>query len=115
VRSVLAQLLAGLLTICPILCGAEEFGRGTHLHNSREPASAPGHCVAVGDNCICQGAVAADDVPVAESLGLPSLLAALATTPRHPSGHRWPEGLPTGLAAWGGAHAVCSLLQNFRC
>jgi hypothetical protein len=116
VRTVLAQLLAGLLTICPILCGAEEFGRGAHLHNRTDPSSAPGHCAAEGDNCICQGAVASDAVrePVSEAF-MPSLLAALSYTLPHSSGTLALNGSATSPARWGGVRAVCSLLQNFRC
>jgi hypothetical protein len=117
VRTVLAQLLAGLLIFCPILCGAEEFGRGAQLHKHAEPLSAPAHCAADGDNCICQGAVASDNVRVsaAEAFGVPALLAALPCTPPQPRAHRGPQGSPTGLAGGGGSRAVCTFLQNFRC
>jgi hypothetical protein len=121
VRAIAALLLTGLLVLCPILCGAEEFGHGAHRHGSSESAShdpsAPGQCPEEGDNCICQGAVVSVDVrvPDADALGLPLLLGMLVHTPHHPLAHLTWDGSPTGLAGWGDSHAVRAFLQNFRC
>ena len=55
--------MIGLLTLCPILCGAKEFGHGAHSHGTADgasPGSAPDQCPEDGDNCICQGAVQVD-------------------------------------------------------
>ena len=120
-RAIAALLLTGLLVLCPILCGAEEFGHGAHRHGSWEgasqDASAPGHCPEEGDNCICQGAVVSVDirVPDADVLGLPLLSGIPVLALHHPIGHLTWDGSPTGLAAWGDSRAVRAFLQNFRC
>jgi hypothetical protein len=117
VHTVAAVLLTGLLTLCPILCGAEEFGHGARLHDANEPASAPGHCPAEGDNCICQGAVASDDVRIPDDHASCKslLLTAFAHTPLYPGAIRTPAGSPASRAVPRGARSARSLLQNFRC
>ena len=115
--------LAGLLMLCPILCGAKEFGHGAHRHGASDGAtndpSAPDHCPEDGDNCICQGAVQLDEVRTPDqnfdALGVPTLLDLSFPTPQHPIAHLTWGGSPTGLAGWGDATAVRSFLQNFRC
>jgi hypothetical protein len=120
VRAFFSLLLIALLALCPILCGAREFGHGAHRHGSSSgtsPDPAPGQCPEDGDNCICQGAVQVDHVRIdgSDFLTSPLLLASFAHTPLHPVAHLTWDGSPTGLASWGDAGTVRSLLQNFRC
>jgi hypothetical protein len=121
VRTLAAFSLIGLLTLCPLICGAEEIAGGAHRHRpAGGPAgNAPSHCPEEGDNCICQGAIPLDEVrtPAQDSgaIGLRPLLGPCAQIPRHPIAHLTWSGSPTGLAGWGDAVAVRSFLQNFRC
>jgi hypothetical protein len=111
--------MTALLTFCPILCGAEELGHGAHQEGRAETPShhGPGECPEEVDNCICQGAVQAGDVRMPDAgiarLGLTLVL--IVHTPLHPAAHLTCDGSPTGLAGWGNAQAVRSVLQNFRC
>jgi hypothetical protein len=121
VRPFLTVLMTALLTFCPILCGAEELGHGAQ-HRQEGTAETPSHhgpaeCPEEVDNCICQGAVQAVDVrmPDAQIARLGLTPAFLPHTPLHPTAHLTREGSPTGLAGWGNAQAVRSVLQNFRC
>jgi hypothetical protein len=121
VRAIAALLLTGLLVVCPLLCGAAEFGLGAHRHGAPESPShdpsTPVQCPEEGDNCICHGAVVTVDVRLSDagSFVLRSLLGALVHTPHHPIAHLTWDGSPTGLAARGGALAARSVLQSFRC
>jgi hypothetical protein len=120
VRVILSGVLAGLLILCPILCGAKEFGHGARPHATADgasPDSAPDPCPEDGDNCICQGAVQVDSLRGHDSdiFDLPLLFLAIVHTPLHPASHLTSQGSPTGLAGWGDANTVRSFLQNFRC
>jgi hypothetical protein len=120
VRPILTFILATLLTLCPVLCGGEEFGLGAYLHGTSDaPSHAPGNCPEQGDDCICRGAVQASNVRVpdadADAVGLPMLLDILPHTPLHPLSRLTWGGSPTGLAGWGDTLSVRSFLQNFRC
>ena len=119
VRTFTAFFLIGLIAACPLLCGAVEIGHGTHgLETSSgvpgEP-SAPGHCPQDGDDCICQGAVQADDARLPGAADDFGLLLPFAHTPPHPIAHLTRDGSPTGLAALGDSSTVRAFLQNFRC
>jgi hypothetical protein len=61
--------------------------------------------------------VTSDDVrvPDGDALGVPPLSDALTPVLPHPVADLTQSGSPTGLARWGGALAVRSFLQNFRC
>lgn len=119
-RGLVAVLLVGLVIVCPLLCGASEAACGAHEHNAsqdcpEEPAR-PAHCPQDQNNCICNGAVRADearafDLDVIGFIDLP----ALVHTPPHPISHLTWEGSPTGLAGWGDLLTVRALLQIFRC
>jgi hypothetical protein len=121
VRASLALYLAALLTLCPLLCGAAEFGQGAHRHGvsggCSNDSSSPDRCPEEGDNCICQGAVPADNVrhTGSDAVGLAQLVDAILHAPLRPIAHLTCEGIPTGLAGWGDALAVRAFLQNFRC
>jgi hypothetical protein len=120
-RTLVAIALIGILALCPVVCGAEEFGHGAHRHGTSDDAgpapSAPVHCPEEGDNCICQGAVQSVDVrlPDADLFGLSLDCGTLGPIPPHPLAHLTCDGSPAGLAGWGNAHAIRSYLQNFRC
>src|SRR4051812_13243725 len=117
VRSTVALTLAILITLCPFLCGAAEFGQGTHRHDVTEgtshDSSAPDQCPEEGDNCICQGAVQADCVRfVGDAAGFCLVIDLLLPSASQSLAHMTREGSTTGLASWGNAHAVRSFLQN---
>lgn len=119
-RSTIALLLAILITLCPFLCGAVEFGQGAHRHDVPDSAShdssVPDQCPEEGDNCICQGAVQRDCgrfVAAIPSLSL--FVHLLLPSPSHTLTHPTRQGSSTGLASWGNAHDIRSFLQNFRC
>ncbi|AGA26429.1 hypothetical protein [Singulisphaera acidiphila] len=120
-RSILATFLAILITLCPLLCGAAEFGQGAHRHDvSGSPShdsSAPDQCPEEGDNCICQGAVQADHIRFlgAHATGHSIIVGLLLPTPLHLLFSLSQKGASTGLGRWGNALAVRSFLQNYRC
>ncbi|WP_406696257.1 hypothetical protein V5E97_35245 [Singulisphaera sp. Ch08] len=120
-RSILATFLAILITLCPLLCGAAEFGQGAHRHdvaeNSSHDSSAPDQCPEEGDNCICQGAVQGGHVRFfgAETFNHSILVGLLFPLSLNTLSHQARERSSTGLADWGNALAVRSFLQNYRC
>lgn len=109
-------LLAFLLILCPAVCGAVEIGHGEHGGTAAGETSTPNHCPEDGDDCICQGAVQADDVrvPDFDAVGFPFLFAMQVHTPLHPGANLTWSGSPTGLAGWGDVQTVRAFLQNFR-
>lgn len=120
VRRLLVLILTGLLLACPLLCGADEIGHSTQHEVSSDDAG-KGHpsdqCPEGSDNCVCRGAVQADDVRAE----LPDVIAiGLLFLPIErpclslPAHHLTSDGSPTGLAAWGDALTVRAYLQNFR-
>jgi hypothetical protein len=118
VRTFVALFLIGLLSFCPVLCGAAETDHGAHGHGASDGPSAPSHCPEDSDNCICQGAVIQSGdhhVSGHDAFGLPLHFIAIGHTPSHPIAHLTWDGFPTGLAGWGDALTVRALLQNFRC
>jgi hypothetical protein len=123
-RNLVALLLVGLISACPILCEAAEFGQGSHQCQADtscdHPAENRSPCPDDGGSCICSGAIQAADVriPDLDSAFLPDSIG-LWLPPhslRYPLFlHLTQDGGPTGLAGFGDAGAVRSLLQNFRC
>jgi hypothetical protein len=118
------MLLAGLILVCPFLCGAAEADHVTHRgHAAAGPSNrpAPAHCPEDSDNCICRGAVQSANVrvPGLDSISFPSplhgLVGILDHAPAHSPAHLTSDGTPTGLAGWGDAVTVRAVLQNFRC
>ena len=94
-RIVTALFLIGLLSACPVVCGAFEVGHDSHGLETQtgtpcDPAS-PVHCPPDADDCICQGAVQTVDVRVpssADGIGLLLPFLAFSHTPPHPHGQR---------------------------
>jgi hypothetical protein len=118
------MLLIGLILVCPFLCGTAEADHVTHReHPMSGPVdnTAPCHCPAESDDCICRGAVQSADIrlPDIDSVcspipahGLPGIL---EHAPAHSFAHLTTDGNPTGLAGWGDAITIRALLQDFRC
>lgn len=123
-RSLMIVNLIAVLSLCPVFCGSEEGGHGTHWHGtagsaSSDAPSAPGHCPEDGESCICQGAIQSAAIRVSDSTDLSPVSFVIfdTATAAHPPAHlhlTW-DGMPTGLAGWGTSLAVRAFLQNFRC
>ncbi|SIO62509.1 hypothetical protein SAMN05444166_7067 [Singulisphaera sp. GP187] len=120
-RSLLASFLALLITLCPLLCGAAEFGQGAHRHDVPEStshdSSTPDQCPEEGDNCICQGAVQAGHVRFfgADAVDHTILVGVLFPSALQSLTYLTKERSSTGLGHWGNALAIRSFLQNYRC
>jgi hypothetical protein len=113
-----AYLLAGLIALCPLVCGAVDLAFGSHSHSTALGPPAPGECPESSDNCICHGAVVrpGDGKVVVLGLCVPDALPDLPRlAPPHPVPNLTWDGSPGGLAALGDSLTVRSFLQNFRC
>lgn len=117
-RKLLVITLIGLLSFCPVLCGAAEVGHDAHGHGASQEPALPTHCPDEGDNCICQGALISSSDGYASSfdtIGVPLDLAELGQTLSRPFSDIIKGGPPAGPASWGDGLKVCALLQIFRC
>jgi hypothetical protein len=110
VRRLAAVLIACLVGACPLVCAAGSLECG---HRGTEsPGPSRHHSDGTADNCVCEGALRADDGPsldveraVSGSWTLPSVDGGMsgALTPQnllalHPLAHR--AGLPPAPAAF---------------
>ncbi len=118
-RVVFATLLASLVFACPLICGGDEIGHGAQ-HDAASGGGeehAPDQCPDGADNCVCRGAVQAND---ARPNVQPDIMVGLLVDLTHrlvlasPTRHLTPDGSPTGLASWGGSLTIRAYLQNFR-
>ncbi len=109
--------LIGLITLCPFVCGAEVVDSGAHRHAATGHDSVPAHCPDDSDNCICQGAVQADPIRLAnpDLFVQPILIADAIATTAPLLAHLTCDGSPAGLASLGDERTVRAFLQNFRC
>lgn len=116
----MVMLLAGLLLACPFLCGADEIGHGAQ-HDASSGDSGKGHapdqCPEGSDNCVCRGAVQANDVRAVshDTITVGLIYVCVPQPCLHPTAHHLTsDGSPSGLAGWGDALTVRAYLQNFR-
>ncbi|MEO6809584.1 MAG: hypothetical protein ABI353_10785 [Isosphaeraceae bacterium] len=117
-RTLLVITLIGLLSFCPVLCGAAEVGHDAHGHGASDEPASPTHCPDDGDNCICQGALVSSSgshVSLLDTLGVALDSVSLGQISSCPLAYLTRDGSPTGLTPWGNALKVRAFLQNFRC
>jgi len=124
VRSLVAVLLVGLISACPLFCEAAGFDQG--LHQCRPGATCdepgapdPAPCSEDGGNCICSGAIQAAGVRISDHdlthPASPISFALPALDLRRPlSLHLAWDGAATGLAPFGDPGTVRALLQVYR-
>lgn len=112
----LILLLVGLILLCPFVCCAEVLGVDACAHEATGHSSAPDQCPDGGDNCLCQGAVNAGSIRIAnpDLLGVSHLIATPSPTLPHLHAPLTWGGSPTWLAGLRGGLTGRALLQNFR-
>lgn len=120
VRTLLAVMLIGLLSFCPVLCGAAETGHDAHGHGASDEPASPTHCPDDGDNCICQGALVSGSsnsvhLSPLDTLGVPLDSVTLGQVWFRPLAPLTRDGSLTGWPHWGDALKARALLQIFRC
>jgi hypothetical protein len=113
-----AYILAGLIALCPVLCGVVDVAIESHSHAMAHGPTVPDECPEPSDNCICHGAVVQPSDGKVLSCDGGVLGTSLDLFRHSPSSHishlTW-DGSPGGLAALGDSLTVRSFLQNFRC
>jgi hypothetical protein len=115
VHVILVAWLAGMLVLCPQFCGTDVSDQAAHhldaTHSEHGPSPAD------ADDCICQGAVPADQIRVLDTglIHAANPFASLVPPSLSSADHRAGELSSPGLAQWGTPLAVRAVLQNFRC
>lgn len=122
-RDPAALLLILAILLCPAVCCAERIDHGPDgsvcCSGTGDRPAPPDPCPPDDvEDCVCQGAVQSDThrVEAPDAAGLPCPIPApCGLGGSRPSAHPTRDGSPAGRATSGGASAVRSYLQNFRC